>query len=140
MGNLNQSPQFDWAGAPAGTQSFAIVLEDVSFGQTHWALWNIPGDLTTLPAVVDASSSMPANVPGAFQSNATFAEGDGYYGPQAGCNVYRFTLFALATPQFTPSQPEFVTLVRDELLALGDDVLLAQATLSARSNYMNACE
>src|SRR5690606_21766988 len=100
----------------------------------------IPGDLTTLPAAVAQDSTTPQNVLGAVQSNATFAEGDGYYGPQAECNVYRFTLFALAVASFTPSQPEFVTLVRDELLALGNDVLLGHATLSARSNYMNSCE
>src|SRR5690606_9237602 len=59
MEGSNLSPQLDWAGVPVGTQSFAVVLEDVSFGQTHWALWNIPGDLTTLPAAVAQDSTTP---------------------------------------------------------------------------------
>src|SRR5690606_27616939 len=40
------SPELNWTGAPAGTQSFAILLQDLSNGQAHWVIWNLPGSLT----------------------------------------------------------------------------------------------
>jgi Raf kinase inhibitor-like YbhB/YbcL family protein len=139
MESPNISPELDWEGAPAGTRSFAITFADLSFGQPHWAIWNIPAAATMLPADIAKDTTLPALPAGAVQTNATFAEGDGYFGPQAACNVYRFELYALSLEAFSPTEPEFVVLVRDELDALGD-AILGRATLTARANYMMTCE
>lgn len=48
----NISPPLEWSGAPDGTRSFALLLEDPDApGGTfrHWALYGIAGDRTLLP-------------------------------------------------------------------------------------------
>lgn len=139
MGNMNQSPELSWSNVPTGTASFALTFKDVSFGQPHWAIWNIPANLTMLPAGIPNDSTMPALPSGASQTNATFADGDGYFGPQAPCNVYEFVLYALAVATFTPTKPEFVALVGDELEALGTAVL-GRTTLSGRNFVAGECQ
>jgi Raf kinase inhibitor-like YbhB/YbcL family protein len=46
------SPCLEWTGAPAGTQSFAVVVHDPDAplvdGFTHWVLYGIPAETTTL--------------------------------------------------------------------------------------------
>src|SRR5690606_28492005 len=73
MGGANISPELHWSGVPAGTQSFALVLFDVTFGQAHWALWNIPGDITQLEADVAQDTPTPPSPSGSQQANANFA-------------------------------------------------------------------
>jgi phosphatidylethanolamine-binding protein (PEBP) family uncharacterized protein len=47
------SPELDWSKGPKGTKSYAIVLHDVSLSDPnlayHWAAWNIPHEVRTLP-------------------------------------------------------------------------------------------
>jgi hypothetical protein len=55
----NQSPDLSWSGAPSGTKSFAVTIWDpdapTGVGFVHWVLFNIPGDVTSLPAGVHAT-------------------------------------------------------------------------------------
>lgn len=119
----NVSPEFNWSGAPSGTQSYAIVMQDIANGFVHWTLWNIPGTVTMLPAGLpsDATLSDPAGAQQATNFNQM-----GYYGPGA-CNVYEFTLYALGDATFTPSS-NMVDTVKNELDAAG-----ALATASIRA-------
>lgn len=46
------SPALNWSDAPAGAQSFALIVDDpdAPVGTwTHWILWNIPASATALP-------------------------------------------------------------------------------------------
>lgn len=48
----NLSPPLVWQGAPAGTKSFALIIEDPDAPSgtfRHWAVYDIPGDRTQLP-------------------------------------------------------------------------------------------
>lgn len=48
----NLSPPLKWDGAPEGTKSFALVVEDPDAPRgvfRHWALYNIGGDRDRLP-------------------------------------------------------------------------------------------
>ncbi len=142
MGNANVSPELHWTGVPAGTKSFALVLFDVTFGQAHWALWDIPADVTRLAADVPQGTAMPATPTGARQANANFATTSehGYFGPHVPCNMFEFQLYALSEPKFVPAEPESAVLVSIELQDLGAP-LLGVARLAGRSNdYMMACE
>jgi Raf kinase inhibitor-like YbhB/YbcL family protein len=49
------SPALSWSGAPAGTQSFALIVDDPdspSGDFTHWIIFNIPADTSALVVAV----------------------------------------------------------------------------------------
>jgi Raf kinase inhibitor-like YbhB/YbcL family protein len=59
------SPAIQWSGAPAGTQSFAIVFHDTDVALPngddvlHWAIFNIPAASTGLPENLPKNAEMP---------------------------------------------------------------------------------
>jgi Raf kinase inhibitor-like YbhB/YbcL family protein len=94
------SPQLSWVNAPAGTQSFVLLLHDPdahagkAFDDiTHWMIFNIPGDATSLPEGVKADSTVGT------QAN-NIARQPSFFGPCAPAGPahhYTFELFALDT-------------------------------------------
>ncbi|MBU6463399.1 MAG: YbhB/YbcL family Raf kinase inhibitor-like protein [Bradyrhizobium sp.] len=51
----NVSPPLEWSDAPAGTKSFALVVEDPDAPSGtfhHWGLYNIMGERSILPEAV----------------------------------------------------------------------------------------
>jgi Raf kinase inhibitor-like YbhB/YbcL family protein len=96
----NVSPALRWSNAPAGTQSFALLVHDpdapTGSGWWHWVLYNIPAGTTALPAGAGAAqkSLLP---PGAVQGRTDFAT-PGYGGPcppPGAPHHYQFRLYAL---------------------------------------------
>jgi Raf kinase inhibitor-like YbhB/YbcL family protein len=90
----DHSPALSWHGAPAGTKSFALIMDDPDApGGTwdHWVLFNIPATLNELKA----SARLPA---GATSGKNTWGN-QGYGGPcpPSGTHRYFFTLYALDT-------------------------------------------
>ena len=126
----NFSPAMSWTGAPAGTQSFALLLQDLTNGNSHWVLWNIPATVTSLAENVPKGSAKPAMPPGSQQ--CSIGNGDGYFGPGACGNVYEFVVYALSVPTFSPTMATDQTMVRQQLLALGNGIL-AKASMRGRS-------
>jgi len=142
MDNANVSPELHWTDVPPGTQSFALVLMDSTYGQAHWVLWDIPADLTLLAADILQDTATPPIPAGSRQSNANFAttSEDGYFGPHVPCNVFEFQLYALPFSTFLPKEPDSAVLVSIELAELGD-MVLGVAKLAGRSgDYTTTCE
>jgi Raf kinase inhibitor-like YbhB/YbcL family protein len=79
----NVSPALEWSNPPEGTQSFAVMMYDpdapTGSGWWHWVVWNIPGDVRSLPAGA-GSAKAPKLPEGAVQGNTDFG-GPGYGGP-----------------------------------------------------------
>ncbi len=139
-GTTNVSPQLDWVGAPAGTQSFAIALHDLVFMPadepfTHWVLWNIPASETGLPANLPRGTE--PGVPSEDTEQVSIGGDIGFVGSGACGNVYEFVLFALSVPSFDPASGN-PDAVEDEL-AESDDVI-ATTTMRARSNPAGPCD
>jgi hypothetical protein len=94
------SPPLSWVNPPAGTQSFALILDDpdapLAGGFTHWVLYNIPAATLSLPENIPPGQSNMA-VGGLQGVNGTGQPG--YIGPAppsgSGIHLYRFNLYAL---------------------------------------------
>ncbi len=79
----NISPALSWSNAPKGTKSFAITVYDpdapTGSGWWHWVVYNIPANVTSLPAGAgDPNSGLMLK--GAVQGNTDFGTA-GYGGP-----------------------------------------------------------
>jgi Raf kinase inhibitor-like YbhB/YbcL family protein len=93
----NTSPPLQWGDAPAGTQSFAVILDDPDAPRglfTHWVLFNLPADRHELPAAVPTDREV---LGGARQGINGF--GDVGYGgpapPKGKPHRYFFHVYAL---------------------------------------------
>ena len=93
----DSSPALEWSNEPAGTQSFALILDDPDApGGTwnHWLLWDIPSHLHSLAA------GFTPGMAGASGKN-DFGK-PGYGGPCPpkgnGPHRYNFTLYAVDRP------------------------------------------
>ncbi len=88
----NISPALKWSGAPAGTQSYVLIVDDPDAPMgtwVHWLLFNIPATLTHL----DEATQIPA---GAISGKNSWDQ-QGYGGPcpPSGTHRYFFKLYAL---------------------------------------------
>ena len=97
----NVSPPVEWAGAPGGTRSFALVVEDPDAPKgtfRHWAAYDIPADSQRL---TEGAGSRQQGA--ALQMGRNDFGNERYDGPQPppghGTHHYHFRLFALDVPE-----------------------------------------
>ena len=88
----NISPALKWSGAPTGTQSYVLIVDDPDAPMgtwVHWLLFNIPATLTHL----DEATKTPV---GAISGKNSWNQ-EGYGGPcpPSGTHRYFFKLYAL---------------------------------------------
>ena len=125
----NVSPPLGWSGAPHGTKSFALVMDDpdAPVGTwDHWLLWGIAGSATSLPEGVSAERS-GAKPAGMIEGRNTWGN-VGYEGPEpppGKPHRYIFRLLALKAPLATPVGAD-----KKRLLADVEAVKLAEASLT----------
>lgn len=99
------SPALQWQGVPAGTQSFALVVDDpdAPVGTwVHWVLFDIPAGAAALAEGTAATAKLPD---GATNGTNDFKR-LGYGGPcppRGPAHRYFFKLYALDTTLGLPS-------------------------------------
>ena len=118
------SPPLEWSGAPAGTKSFAVVMDhfpgpgDVKW---YWTLYNIPANVHSLP-----KNARGIGVAG----NNSVNRDTGYAPPHSkgpGAKTYFITVYALSAPVEISSPPASVN--RNILLTAIKDRVLDSAQL-----------
>lgn len=123
------SPGLTWTGAPAGTRTFALLMEDpdAAVGKpfVHWVAWNIAPDLTRLPEAIPAVPQVPSLMN--LRQGRNTRGSIGYYGPkpQVGDrpHAYHFQIFALDTVlNLVPgsTREELLAAMEGHVLATGD--------------------
>lgn len=100
---LNVSPPLAWKGAPAGTKSFVLIVEDPdapSGTWVHWVAYNIAGNQTGLPEGIPKAAT--ASNPSMDQGRNGWGN-VGYDGPAppSGAHHYYFRLVALNIDKLT---------------------------------------
>ena len=127
------SPALARTNAPAGTQSFALIVDDPDTALQHttnevlhWAAFNIPASASSLPEGVPNEATLPD---GTVQPLNTGKKA-GFMGPGARGNVYHhytFQLYALDTKLTLGPDA-----TRAQIMAAMDGHVLAKAVLVGR--------
>jgi Raf kinase inhibitor-like YbhB/YbcL family protein len=116
------SPQLSWTEPPAGTKTFALLVDDPDApagNWNHWAMWNLPASARSLPEGVGKSQRLPD---GSQQGLNDFRK-IGYNGPCPPANKphrYHFQLFALDTKlslKADAGKPELEAAMKGHILA-----------------------
>lgn len=119
------SPVLTWTEPPAGTQSFAIIMNDPDAPMgtwVHWVVYNIPASTRELeenmPAIPELSNGI--------MQGYTSAKTTGYHGPcpPSGTHRYFFELYALDTMLSLSAKAD-----RKQLLAAMEGHILGNAEL-----------
>jgi len=84
------SPEIQWSNVPAGTSSFMLVFHDLEprpakgiTDNSHWILWNIPGNSTSLAEGMPAGATLPNGTHQMKRPRTNGASPYSYYGPCA---------------------------------------------------------
>ena len=128
-GGQNVSPALAWSHVPAGTKSFAVVMDDPDAasgrGGNHWTAYDIPPAVTSLPR--DAG-----NLHSTLLVNGNNGRLDGYGGPcaepDAKAHHFLWMVFALDIPLGTLKPG----LTRAQFMQAIDGHNLAEASLVSR--------
>ena len=119
------SPPLTWTDPPAGTEAFALLVDDPDApvgNWNHWAIWNLPANLRSLPEGVSKTTHL---LDGSQQGQNDFHK-PGYNGPcpPAGKpHRYFFKLFALDTKVSLKSEagkPELETAIKGHTQATAE--------------------
>ena len=128
----NVSPPLRWSGAPSGTQSYALILDDYEArgadGFIHWVAYNIPASVTELAE--NAGAAEPDLAAGGRNAYNDFLRRryDGPCPPEGPPHKYRFTVYALDLPSIDDAGTP-MTWRKLRFIIRGH--ILAQASLTA---------
>lgn len=127
-------PPLSWSNVPEGTQSFAVVVDDVSASFVHGVFYNIPAATTALPDNWVASGSPPApaasiGVNNFMHPSSSFIVDNRYGGPcpPGDIHTYEYRLYALSETLVFPTPPD-----KQALETAMQGKILGQATLVGR--------
>ena len=120
------SPPLTWGNPPAGTQGFALIMDDPDAPAgiwVHWVIYNIPAAARGLTEALAADARLPD---GSLQGENSWGK-LGYGGPcpPSGTHRYYFKLYTLDTTLSLPSGASKAKLLQSmEGHVLGQIVLM----------------
>jgi Raf kinase inhibitor-like YbhB/YbcL family protein len=121
----NESPPLEWSGAPVETKAYVLICDDPDApGGTwdHWILYNIPPEITVLPAGQAADSVLFGKVRRGLTGWRSTAYG-GPCPPPGKPHHYHFRLFALYAPLDLPNgagKQEVLEAMQEVVVARGE--------------------
>jgi len=131
-GAMGISPPLAWTGAPATTQSFALIMHDLDVGLRggtedvlHWVIWDIPGTATGLPEGV-----MAGDLPDGTRNGRALNNQNAYMGPQPPAPTthhYTIELYALSAKLSLPPES-----TRTQVLAAMEGKVVAKGAFNGR--------
>jgi Raf kinase inhibitor-like YbhB/YbcL family protein len=104
-GSRNVNPPLRVTGIPAGTETFALIMDDPDAIEPagkiwdHWVIWNISGARTEIPPDWDAATAVEG-------PNDYGERGYGGPNPPDGTHTYRFILYALDSRLDIPTETD----------------------------------
>jgi hypothetical protein len=126
------SPALAWINAPAGTQSFTLIMHDPDTAPghnttdiLHWMAFNIPGGTTSLPEGVPTT---PTLADGTVQPN-NFGKHPGFMGPGARGVYHHYTMELYALDTKLSLGPDAM---REDVLKAMDGHVLGKAVVEGR--------
>jgi Raf kinase inhibitor-like YbhB/YbcL family protein len=125
-GGENISPPLAWSGAPLETRAYVLVCEDPDAPDgtwDHWLLYNIPEEVTSLPAGQDAVNLLFGKASHGLNSwrRATYG---GPCPPPGPVHRYFFRIYALYAPVDLPAGA-----TKEELTEAMAGLILSYGTL-----------
>lgn len=93
----NVSPELQWSGAPAGTKSFTLIVDDPDAAgkpRVHWLVFNIPATATGLAEATTSKDFIVAVSDFDYMKDSIWQYGGPC--PPSGTHHYHFTLYALS--------------------------------------------
>jgi len=127
------SPALSWSGAPEGTRSFVLIMDDPDAPPgtwVHWVLYNLPGNANAIDEGVPETERLAdGSIHGACWGVSSFSR-LGYYGPcppPGKPHRYYFRLYALDTVLEVDPRAS-----RDEVLGAAKGHVLAETELMGR--------
>jgi para-nitrobenzyl esterase len=132
----NTFPGLEWTAGPAGTQTYAIIMQDTdavirNAPILHWTMVNIPAGTTKL----EPGMSAPPN--GASYGPNIRGTNQAYMGPRTPAGPkhrYHFQVFALDTkldPAALTTYDALLAAMKDHVLASGEVIGLGQVDPNA---------
>jgi Raf kinase inhibitor-like YbhB/YbcL family protein len=118
------SPPLAWTGAPAGTKSFGLIMDDPDAPMgtfVHWVIYNLPGSTSGLPEAVAKDAALADGT----RQGPNSMRRPGYIPPcpPGGTHRYYFKLYALDTVL------DLESAAKDELLKAMQGHILAEGEL-----------
>ena len=114
------SPPLEWTGAPASTQSYALIMDHVAPGgekKWYWTVYDIPANVTRLPKDSQSIGKIGTGFKGQVGYEPPHSKGPG-------AKTYVLTLYALSEPLKLAGKPG-----REEIIAAMNGKVLANSSL-----------